>query len=533
MTTPVGDISLCRTTFAALEQLEIHEIALILGDQLNARHSWYQKTNTKRLIVLMEVRQETDYVTHHIQKVVGFFAAMRQFAQALAKAGHTVFYFALDADINQQDIVLNLQALHQQLPNLQKFLLQQPDEYRLDQYLLAFSQHQQLPVEWCDTEHFLCQRDILEQWFGQQTQVVMESFYRRMRKTTGYLMNDGKPVGGKWNYDKDNRNKLPKREMPPAPLCFSHDVTHLVAMLERQQVKTIGTLDANSFLWPINRAESRQLLDYFLQYMLPNFGRFQDAMHTDFWSLYHARISFALNTKMLSPQEVVERAIAYWQKHQDTIDLAQIEGFVRQIIGWREFIRAIYWQHMPSYAERNFFKHDAVLPEFFWTGTTNMACLSHAIQQSLDYAYAHHIQRLMITGNFALLLGVAPAAVDAWYLGIYIDAIEWVELPNTRGMSQFADGGILATKPYISSGSYINKMSNYCESCHYQVSEKVGQQACPFNSLYWNFIDQHFEQLTANPRMGLMLKQWQQRTESDKQQLREQAQFYIDNVNTL
>ncbi|CUA84270.1 cryptochrome/photolyase family protein [Pseudidiomarina woesei] len=533
MTTPVGDISRCHTDLSALADLAISEVALILGDQLNASHSWFKAVNTKRLFVLMEIRQETDYVTHHIQKVIGFFAAMRQFAQALASAGHQVFYFTLDAKRNQQDITGNLTALSTVLPQLEKFSIQQPDEYRLDKQLQDFSAAQSIAVEWFDTEHFLCQRSVLDDWFGQQKQVVMETFYRRMRKSTGYLMRGGKPLGGKWNYDKENRNKLPKEQTPPAPLCFGHDVSELAAMLARQQVKTIGTVDAKNYLWPINRAESRQLLDYFIQYLLPNFGRFQDAMHTDFWALYHARISFSLNTKMLSPREVVERALSYWQQHQDVIDRAQIEGFIRQIIGWREFIRAIYWQRMPTYAEFNFFDNSNTLPDFYWTGATQMACLSHTVKQSLEFAYAHHIQRLMVTGNFALLLGVNPTTVDSWYLGIYNDAIEWVELPNTRGMSQFADGGILATKPYISSGSYINKMSNYCQSCAYQVDKKVGERACPFNSLYWNFIDQHFNKLKTNPRMALMTKQWEQRSESEKKSLRTQAKFYIENVNKL
>lgn len=533
MTNSLSDISLCITDVAKLSEHNVTELALVLGDQLNAKHSWFKTPSASRLIVLMEVRQETDYVTHHIQKVIGFFAAMRQFAQALAKAGHRVFYFSLDAAHNQQDIVGNLRTLQQQLPHLAQFMLQQPDEYRLDQQLQAFAQQHDTPVVWADTEHFLCQRNVLDEWFPNTKNIVMESFYRRMRRVTGYLMKNNAPIGGTWNFDKQNRHKFSAEEAPPAPLCFSHDVSDLVDMVQQHGVKTIGDIDAKRFLWPVNRKEARQLLRYFLQQLLPNFGRYQDAMHTEHWALYHARIAFALNSKMLSPQEVVERAITHWQAHQDSITIAQIEGFVRQIIGWREFVRGIYWQHMPNYAKQNYFSHQRALPDFFWHGKTQMACLAHAIGQSLTFAYAHHIQRLMVTGNFALLIGAHPDAVDAWYLGIYNDAIEWVEMPNTRGMSQYADGGVLATKPYISSGAYINKMSNYCGQCVYSVDKKVGNNACPFNSLYWNFIDQHYEKLQRNPRMGLMLNQWQQRSDADKQSVREQASYYLDHINQL
>tara|TARA_Y100001963_G_scaffold149879_1_gene230093 strand:- start:13 stop:774 length:762 start_codon:yes stop_codon:yes gene_type:complete len=250
-------------------------------------------------------------------------------------------------------------------------------------------------------------------------------------------------------------------------------------------------------------------------------------MVTGQWSLYHSRLSFALNTKMLAPKQVVDAAIQAWQNNPKAISLNQIEGFIRQIIGWREFVRAIYWQFMPNYGERNHFNHKRHLPDFYWNGETQMNCLEKSIRQSLDYAYAHHIQRLMITGNFALLAGCDPDAVDAWYLGIYIDAIEWVELPNTRGMSQYADGGILATKPYVSSGSYIHKMSDYCTDCHYDVKRKTGEGACPFNLLYWHFIDRHFEQLQGNGRMGLILKQWEKRSKEDKKQITQEAEEFL------
>lgn len=276
---------------------------------------------------------------------------------------------------------------------------------------------------------------------------------------------------------------------------FANDVTGIVERLRRHGIKSLGEITEQSgkyhLLWPVNRKQSQALLEHFLRYCLPQFGRYQDAMITSdkpqSWSLFHSRIAFSLNSKMLHPLDVINQALSHWQANPDAISLAQIEGFIRQILGWREYMRAIYLVRMPEYAGLNFFNHQRALPDFFWHGETNMSCVRHAIRQSLEYGYAHHIQRLMVTGNFALLSGCSPDDVDQWYLGIYVDAIEWAQITNTRGMSQFADGGMVATKPYVSSGQYINKMSNYCSSCQYDVKKKTGEHACPFNSLYWHF----------------------------------------------
>lgn len=529
-----ADISLAHCA-TELNQLSgpFDSLALVLGDQLNASHSWFTTVNTKRLLVLMEVRQETDYVRHHQQKILAFFAAMRAFATALAKVGHQVLYLSLDNPQNQHCFSSNLTLLSKAFA-IEQIDLQQADEFRVDQQLQQFAASSEIPVHWHDSEHFFTERDSLHRWFPTAKSFLMENFYRRVRKQTGYLMDiDGRPMGGQWNYDKANRNKLPKQINIPAPLLFSNDLTSLAKLLSQQQVDSFGAVDAERFLWPINRSQARQLLAFFVSDLLPNFGRFQDAMSDRSWSLYHARLSFSLNSKILSPKEVVEAALTAWQQHPERIDLAQIEGFVRQIIGWREFVRAMYWHHMPNYRTLNYFDHQRELPDFYWHAKTKMHCMHCSIQQSLDYAYAHHIQRLMVTGNFALLVGVHPDAVDAWYLGIYIDALEWVELPNTRGMSQFADGGLLATKPYIASGAYIQKMSDYCASCHYDVKQKTGPKACPFNSLYWHFIDQHFERLQRNPRMALITKQWQHRSQADRDSLLIQARDYLSRLNQL
>ena len=292
-------------------------------------------------------------------------------------------------------------------------------------------------------------------------------------------------------------------------------------------MKTIGRLaDPTQFDWPVTRDESLQLLQHFLEVRFASFGTYQDAMTTNDHWLFHSRLSFAMNTKMIGPLEIVKAAEAYWYEHQDEVDIAQAEGFIRQIIGWREYMRGIYWAKMPDYAAMNYFGHTESLPAWYWTGNTKMTCLSHAINQSLDVAYAHHIQRLMVTGNFALLLGAHPDEVDQWYLGIYMDAIEWVEITNTRGMSQFADGGIVGTKPYVSSANYIYKMSDYCGQCAYDRKKKYGAGACPFNSLYWDFYDRHRDKLGSNPRIGMMYRVWDKNNSEEKARILAQAAIY-------
>ena len=507
-------------------------LRLILGDQLNRNHSWFQTVDDTTVYVLMEVRTETDYALHHIQKVVGFFSAMRAFSAQLKVDNHKVIYLKINDKNNLQSFEKNLNAILNQ-GSFKQFEYQLPDEYRLDLLLKNYVSHLSIPTKVYDTEHFFSERDELEHFFQGKKLFLMESFYRHMRKKHEVLMEGNQPLTGQWNYDVDNRKKLPKGHKPTPPLVFNNDVSDILEEICKSNIKTIGTIDANNFLWPVNREQSRQLLDFFVTECLPFFGSYQDAMTPNEWSLYHSRISFSMNVKMLSPKEVIERAILEWQSRQAEIEYNQLEGFVRQIIGWREYMRGIYWSQMPEYAGLNFFRHNEKLPHWYWTGQTKMNCLKEAVSQSLNYAYAHHIQRLMITGNFALLAGVHPDEVDAWYLGIYIDAIEWVEMTNTRGMSQFADGGIVGTKPYVSSASYIDKMSHYCGSCYYEKKKRVGDKACPFNSLYWNFYDKNEDKLAKNPRIGMMYKVWHKMKSDEKAALLEQADYYLKNIDTL
>ena len=507
-------------------------LRLILGDQLNTNHSWFKTIDDTVTYVMMEVRTETDYAQHHIQKVVGFFSAMRSFAAELQSKKHKVIYIHLNDKNNLQSFEKNLDALLNQ-GNYTQFEYLLPDEYRLDVLLKNYCNQLSIPFSVYDTEHFFSKREELGNFFEGKKMFLMESFYRAMRKKHNVLMEGDKPATGQWNYDGENRKKLPKNHKPTPPLVFNNDVSKIVAEIKDTDISTIGSIDAANFVWPINREQSLALLDFFVAQCLPLFGSYQDAMTPNEWSLYHSRISFSMNVKMISPKEVIDRAIQEWENRKDEIEYNQLEGFVRQIIGWREYMRGIYWLKMPEYASLNFFNNTEKLPDWFWTGKTKMNCLKDAITQSLEYAYAHHIQRLMITGNFALLAGVHPDEVDAWYLGIYIDAIEWVEITNTRGMSQFADGGIVGTKPYVSSASYIDKMSHYCGSCFYKKALKTGEKACPFNSLYWNFYDKHEDKLSKNPRIGMMYNVWRKMKPEDKSALLEQADYYLKNINEL
>jgi deoxyribodipyrimidine photolyase-related protein len=505
-------------------------LRLILGDQLNSKHSWFSAVDDNITYLMMEIRQETDYVTHHIQKVTAFFASMRNFANWLEKRGHQVLYLTLDDDDNSQDLIENIRHILKKKKH-QHFEYLLPDEYRLDEQLQKFCSALELQTNSIDSEHFLTTRDDLASFFGDK-KYLMETFYRDIRKKNGWLMNGEKPEGGRWNYDKENRKSLPDEKVVIEPLVFNHDVTAIVEMLKTSGVKTLGEINAKHFPWPLDRAESLKLLRFFFNKCFRDYGRYQDAMHTDHWSMFHSRISFSLNTKMLSPREVVDEAIEYYRKN-DEISLAAVEGFLRQIVGWREFMRGVYWAKMPEYAQLNVLGNERRLPKFYWTGKTKMNCLRHAINQSLEKAYAHHIQRLMVTGNFALLAGVHPDQVDEWYLGIYIDAIEWVEMTNTRGMSQFADGGVFATKPYVSSANYINKMSNYCGPCHYNHKERVKNTPCPFNSLYWYFLDQHSEKLANNHRMRMMYSRLKAMTPSERKEIGEQAEKYLEEIDDL
>lgn len=507
-------------------------LRLILGDQLNRQHSWYKKVDSDVVYCLFEMRQETDYVKHHIQKIAGFFAAMRQFADELKSLGHQVVYIKINDEQNTQSLTRNLETLITQ-NGIFNFEYQLPDEYRIDEQLKTFCASLSISYTVYDTEHFLSTREDIAQLFAGKKQVLMETFYREMRLRYGIMMEGKKPVGGKWNYDSENRNKW--KGNPPSPKhdLIKNDVSSIVSEIHQSGASFFGNIETANFTWPVSRTQSIQLLEYFVKESLPFFGQYQDAMTEKEAYLFHSRLSFALNTKLISPLEVVQRAVQEWETHQALISLPQIEGFVRQVIGWREYMRGIYWWKMPEYEHINFFGHEQKLPHYFWDADTNMNCVHHAVKNSLDNAYAHHIQRLMVTGNFALLAGIHPDEVDAWYLGVYIDALQWVEITNTRGMSQYADGGIVGSKPYVSSANYIDKMSDYCGSCHYDKTKKYGENACPFNSLYWHFYARNENLLAKNPRIGMMYNVLRKMQLDERNKILEQGENYLAQLENL
>lgn len=506
-------------------------LRLILGDQLNPLHPWLAHSDDTVIYTLMEIRQETDYVRHHAQKIIAIFAAMRDFAEHLAAKGHRVHYLRLgDAD-NQQTLATNLDVLIARYA-IQRFEYQLADEWRLDQQLQQICQSLPIPTVACDSDHFYGKREAAAQLFAAQPRWLMERFYRHMRLQHGVLLDDNqRPCGGQWNFDHDNRKAwrgVPAVAMDRRP-CHDHSALWQACLAAG--VDSLGDADAAACRWPLNRDQALQQLDAFIAEGLPYFGDFQDAMSRHHGRLFHSLLSFALNTKMLNPRDVVARAEAAWRNGD--APLAATEGFIRQILGWREYVRGVYWATMPAYRDHNYFDHQRPLPAWFWTAETHMNCLAAAIGQTLQTAYAHHIQRLMVIGNFALLAGLAPEAVHRWYLGVYIDAVEWVELPNTLGMSQFADGGLLATKPYVASAAYIDRMSDYCKGCYYDKKARTGPRACPFNALYWQFFVQHRDKLIRNPRLSLVYRNLDRFSESERQAISQQAARLLAVVDAL
>lgn len=507
-------------------------LRLILGDQLNIQHSWFKNVEENTTYCLFEMRQETDYVVHHIQKVIGFFAAMRHFSEDLKSLGHKVIYWKLNDEDNTQDLSENLKKLikkHQ----IERFEYLLPDEFRLDEQLNTFCSSLSIETQAYSTEHFYTSRYELKDFFKGKKQFLMESFYRYMRKKHGILMTANQPKGGSWNYDKSNRKSWNGKPDIPNYKYFENEVNDILQDINKAEIKTIGSFTTKTFPYPITRKQALEQLKFFCEELLESFGDYQDAMNTKEVNLFHSRLSFAMNLKLISPRNVIDTTLNYYRKNSDKIHISQVEGFIRQILGWREYMRGMYWLQMPNFKKDNYFNNSNKLADFFWTGNTKMNCLKHAITNTLENAYAHHIQRLMITGNYALLTQTNPDDIDTWYLGIYADAIEWVQLPNTRGMSQYADGGKIATKPYISSASYIDKMSNYCEGCYYDKNKKTEDNACPFNSLYWNFLDDKRKTLENNRRMKLMYSILDKMNNEQMLAIKEKAYRIMKNQNNL
>ena len=484
----------------------IRHLVLVLGDQLDISATALEGFDPAQdLLWMAEVAQESEHVWSAKQRTTVFLSAMRHFAADLRAKSWPLHYVALDAPDNSGTLAGELaKAIAAYLP--QTLVMTAPGDWRVLQDLRGAALAAQVPMDVRDDLHFFSTvRDFAAHAKGRK-QLRLEYWYRELRQKTGILMDGKVPVGGQWNFDADNRASFGAKgpgAVPP-PTRFTPDATTqaVIALVNTRFASHPGSVA--EFGWPVTRAQALLALNAFIQERLPFFGEHQDAMwEGDVW-LYHSHLACAMNLKLLGAREVVAAAEAAYRA--GAAPLPAVEGFIRQILGWREYVRGIYWTQMPEYQERNALGATANLPAFYWTGDTDMACLRDAIGQTLRHGYAHHIQRLIVTGLYALLLGVKPQQVHQWYLAVYVDAVEWVELPNTLGMSQFADGGVMASKPYAASGKYIQRMSNHCKGCRFDPALSVGESACPFTTLYWDFLLRHETTLTANPRMGMQLK---------------------------
>jgi deoxyribodipyrimidine photolyase-related protein len=509
------------------------ELRLILGDQLNPSHSWFREVNSEVVYVLAELWGEATYAKHHAQKILGFFAAMRRFAEFLKRQGHSVHYVRISEPESRLTFTELLEKLsrHYGATTLSYLL---PDEYRLDKELGKLKESTSISVCVVDSEHFLTERGYLASQFGGKKRYLMETFYRGLRKRYKVLMDSGgEPLGGRWNFDSENRKAWNGKPALPEPYHLHHDLSELWEEIQSAGIPSVGLASEGDFCWPLDYSESKAVLEDFIQRLLPHFGDYQDAMVRNAWSLWHSRLSFSMNLKMLHPLEVIRAVEAAYIQNPGRYSLSGVEGFIRQILGWREYMRGIYWAEMPNYATLNFLNQERSLPGWYWTGETKMECLSLAIRQTLEHAYAHHIQRLMVTGAFGVLAGIHPDEMDEWYLGVYIDAIEWVEITNTRGMSQFADGGIVGTKPYVASANYMNKMSDSCKKCFYNAKERLGDKACPWNSLYWNFHMEKEAELSRNPRIGMVYRTLDKMPDEEKEAIRAKATSLLRDIERL
>lgn len=479
-------------------------LILILGDQLSAEISSLTNADPAATVILMaEVAAEADYVWHHRKKLAFVFSAMRHHAAALRDGGWMVDYVALDDPGNSGSLREEVaRAIRRH--RAQRLVVTAAGEWRLRTEMAGWTGALGVPVDIRADDRFLCSEAEFAAWADGRKALRMEYFYRDMRRKTGLLMEGGQPAGGQWNYDADNRKPASADLLMPRPRRTAPDAVtqQVLALVAARFPDRFGSLD--DFWFAVTREEAEAQFDNFVADALPRFGDYQDAMLFGEPWLYHSIVALYLNIGLLDPLSVCQAVERAWRA--GTVPLNAAEGYIRQIIGWREYVRGIYWREGPDYVDRNALAATRPLPDFYWSAQTDMACMRAAIEQTRDHAYAHHIQRLMVTGNFALLAGIDPHALHLWYLAVYADAYEWVEAPNTIGMSQFADGGLLASKPYAASGAYIDRMSDYCRGCRHDVKAKSGSNACPFNRLYWPFLIRHTDRMARNPRMAPMYR---------------------------
>jgi deoxyribodipyrimidine photolyase-related protein len=494
----------------------------VLGDQLDREMPVLEQLDPKQdVIVMAEVEEESAHVPSQPQRTILFLSSMRHFARDLASRGFPVRYVTLDDAANTQSLGSELARAARELRPA-RIAVTQPGEHRVEAVLRDTAERSGVPLSILPDESFTCSLDEFRDWAQGRKRLVMEHFYRERRRALGVLVGkDGKPEGGRWNFDTENRAAFsdePDASKPysPRPDAITREVMDLV---RRRFLQSYGRMDR--FRWPVTPAQARRALGAFIERRLPRFGTYQDAMWTGEPFLFHSLLASSLNLKLVRPRECIDAALKAYRGGRASLN--NVEGFIRQIIGWREFIRGVYYLEGPEYAERNGLGQKGRLPEFFWTGETDMGCLRHAVNEVLDHGYGHHIARLMVIGNFALIAGVHPRAVHEWFLGMYVDAVEWVTAPNVIGMSQYADGGVVATKPYAASGKYIQRMSNYCSSCPYDPGKRAGERACPFNTFYWDFLMRHRKRFAGNRRMGLVMRGLDRLDRRERREIAEEA----------
>jgi deoxyribodipyrimidine photolyase-related protein len=499
----------------------VQQLLVLFGDQLDDRSPAFQALNKQHdAILMMEIKEEATHVPSHRQRTVLFLSAMRHFALGLMKKGWRVRYIRLDDPRNTHSFDSEVRRACEGL-RPKKVIVQRPGEHRV-MALIEGWKRDLGEVQLLEDGHFLSSTERFGRWADGKKSLVMEMFYREERKRLGVLMDDGnRPVGGAWNLDKENRRSFKNApDAPPIYRARPDAITkEVMALVERIFPDAPGRMD--TFGWGVTRDEAKRALDDFIDNRLASFGDHQDAMWTGEPWLHHAQLSPYVNLHLLAPMELVGPAIEKFEAGEAPLNA--VEGFVRQVIGWREFIRGVYWAEGPEYNERNALDHHGALPDFYWTGETDMRCMQESIGQVLDHGYGHHIQRLMVTGNFALIAGVQPRQVNDWYLGMYVDAIDWVTAPNTLGMALHADGGVVGTKPYAASANYIHRMSNYCKNCRYDRDKRTGDDACPFNTFYWDFLARHEERFNDNPRMKLMMTHVRKIKRNERVELRVSA----------
>ena len=501
----------------------------VLGDQLSLSLSALRDQDQAACVVLMmEVVEETGYVRHHQQKIAYILSAMRHHADALRAAGWTVDYQRLD-DAEAADSFTGAVAAGIARHAPDRIVVTEAGEWRVRAMLESWETLFGLPVAIRADDRFVAGHHDFEAWAEGRRELTMEYFYRDMRRRTGLLMDGETPTGGRWNFDKENRKPAERDLLMPRPLSFAPDAitVEVLALVRQRFANHPGRLDG--FDWAVTAADAERQAEAFFAHALPRFGDYEDAMLTGERHLWHSILSPYINSGLLDPLALCRRAEAEYRAGRAPLN--SVEGYIRQIIGWREYMRGIYWREGPDYVNRNHLDHHRPLPGWYWTGETDLHCLRESIGQTLDTAHAHHIQRLMVTGNFALLIGADPAAVHRWYLEVYVDAYEWVELPNTLGMSQFGDGGLVGSKPYVSSGAYIDRMSDYCRHCRYDVKQRIGPDACPFNALYWDFIARHEDRLAGNHRMAMPYRTWAKQPPEAQQATRAQAAAFLDSLD--